>query len=105
MPRKKGASVGSHVLLVRVNERIDQDLHIAAEGLGIDISNLVRMVLIEQLPTYIERGIDARKRAEAAREKAAEAEDHTGKSKKEKPVKRGAPRVGHEVGDRYLDGL
>ncbi|MFO0798287.1 MAG: hypothetical protein U0804_12490 [Gemmataceae bacterium] len=70
MPRKKGGTVGTRTLIVRVHEQVDLDLRTAAEGLGVDVSNLVRMIFVERLPEYIERGLDARRRAEAARAKA-----------------------------------
>ena len=69
MPRKKGVTDETRPLIVRIAVRLDDDLRLAAQGLGVDVSNLVRMVLIEHVPTYIERGLDARRRAESARGK------------------------------------
>jgi len=66
MPRKKG-TVGTKTLIVRLTEQLHADLRIGADGLGMDVSNLVRMILVEHVPTYIERGRDARRRAESAR--------------------------------------
>lgn len=73
MPRKKSQSGPTRTLIVRVSEQIDDDLRAAAAGLGVDVSNLVRLIFSEQLPTYLLRGVDARQRAEAARSKLAHA--------------------------------
>lgn len=83
MPKKKGKPVGSKTLIVRVNGQTDEDLRTAAEGLGLDVSNLVRLIFVEQLPVYIERGRDARIRAESARLSASESS----------AVKKGRPRA------------
>ena len=70
MPRTKGGTVGPKAmqLVVRLNPQLDADVRAAAGGLGIDVSNLVRMVLTEHIAEYIGRGLSARKRATVARE-------------------------------------
>jgi hypothetical protein len=77
MPRKKGVEPKSRTLIIRLSEQMDEDLRTTAAGLGIDVSNLVRMIFVEQLPTYIERGLDARRRAKSARAKVGEPEAAT----------------------------
>ena len=71
MPRTKGGAVGPKAmqLVVRLNVQLDADVRAAAEGLGIDVSNLVRMVLTEHIAEYIGRGLSARKRVGVAGEK------------------------------------
>ena len=71
MPRTKGGTVGPKAmqLVVRLNPQLDADVRAAAGGLGIDVSNLVRMVLTEHIAEYIGRGLSARKRVTVAREK------------------------------------
>lgn len=71
MPRTKSGAVGPKAmqLVVRLNPQLDADVRAAAGGLGIDVSNLVRMVLTEHIAEYIGRGLSARKRTTVAREK------------------------------------
>lgn len=69
MPRKKGKDARSSgpQLVVRITEPLDLDLRCASDLLGVDMSNLVRMILTEHTPDYLKRGFDAKKRSEAAR--------------------------------------
>lgn len=83
MPRKKGETSWTKTLIVRISERQDEDLRIAAGGLGMDVSNFVRFLFTEHVPEYIARGEDAAERAAAARAKVAKAK--TAKSVKEVP--------------------
>jgi hypothetical protein len=71
MPRKKGGTAWTKTLIVRISERQDEDLRIAAGGLGMDVSNLVRLLFTEHVPEYIARGEDAAQRAASARERVA----------------------------------
>lgn len=73
MPRKKSSKAmhQSIQLVVRVPEVLERDLMLAAEGLGLDQSNLVRMILTEHVAEYIERGQGALVRTKAARKKKA----------------------------------
>ena len=71
MPKKKGSTA---VPAMQVVFRIPADLHdalqTAASGLGIDLSNLLRMMIAEHVPEYIGRGRRAANRAsEQARAK------------------------------------
>ena len=67
MPRKKKSS---ELPVVQIVFRITRDLHdallTAAAGLGLDTSNLLRMMVAEHVAAYIERG----KRAAVALEQA-----------------------------------
>jgi hypothetical protein len=83
MPKKKNETAWTKTLIVRISQQQDEDLRIAAEVLGLDVSNLVRVLLTEHLPDYMARGKDAANRAAAARVKAA-----TSKTTK---AKKGAP--------------
>lgn len=74
MPRKMGPKVRTKTVVLRVPTQQHEDLQTAARGLGIDVANLVRMIFTETLPTYIERGVVARRRAEAARAKVKKGE-------------------------------
>lgn len=102
MPRKKGGTVGTKTLIVRLSQRQDEDLRIAAEGLGLDVSNLVRLIFIEQVPAYIERGREAKLRAEAAR---ANVETGAGpaKRRKGKPGAKAKPTDSDDENVRFLD--
>jgi hypothetical protein len=68
MPRKKQSA---EVSAVQVVFRVPRDLHdallTAASGLGLDLSNLLRLVLTERLPEYLERGRQAAAALEQAR--------------------------------------
>ena len=72
MPRKKNKS--GELPVVQIVFRITRDLHdallTAAAGLGLDTSNLLRMMVAEHVAAYIERG----KRAAVALEQARAAE-------------------------------
>ena len=102
MPRKKG-TVGTKTLIVRLSQRQDEDLRIAAEGLGLDVSNLVRLIFIEQVPAYIERGRDAKLRAESARAKVGKGARPTGKPAKGKPNTNAKPTDSEDEQLRFLD--
>src|SRR5438270_636068 len=71
MPRKKSGTAWTKTLIVRISGRQDEDLRIAAEALGMDVSNFVRFLLVEHLPEYMARGESAARRARVARAKAA----------------------------------
>lgn len=64
MPRKKNPNIGPKTmqLVVRVSDQLNVDLRTASEGLGVDVSNLVRMILTEHVSEYLERGSRAKKR-------------------------------------------
>jgi len=64
MPRKKGdkPKTRSPQLVVRIPDLLEKDLLSAADGLGVDLSNLVRMILTEHVGEYSERGRIARER-------------------------------------------
>lgn len=64
MPKKKTAKLGKQ-LNVRVSDLVYERVEKTANQLGIDPSDLVRMILAESLPEYEERG---RKTAEPTRE-------------------------------------
>jgi hypothetical protein len=70
MPRKKTSTGWTKVLMIRISEQQDKDLRIAAEALGLDLSNLVRLIFTEHLPEYMARGEGAARRAADARAKA-----------------------------------
>jgi hypothetical protein len=53
-------------LVVRISEDLDQNLRKAADGLGLDLSGLVRMVLTEHVAEYVRRGIKSRQDVQAA---------------------------------------
>ncbi len=59
-------------LVVRVSHELDQTLRKAADGLEIDLSALVRMILVEHVGEYIRRGTAARKKVEDALADAAD---------------------------------
>jgi hypothetical protein len=67
VPKKKQAAEGP---IAQIVFRLPQDLHdallTAAAGLGLDLSNLLRMMIAEHVAEYIERG----RRAAAALEHA-----------------------------------
>ena len=56
-------------LVVRISEDLDQSLREAADGLELDLSGLVRMILAEHVGAYVERGVAAGERLRHAREK------------------------------------
>jgi len=68
MPKKKGPTA---IPAMQVVFRIPADLHdalqTAATGLGIDLSNLLRMMIAEHVPEYIARGRKAASALEQAR--------------------------------------
>ena len=72
MARKAKAKLGmkrttkTPQLVVRVSGELDGHLRAAAQGLGLDLSGLVRMMLTEHVAAYIERGLAAKARANAA---------------------------------------
>lgn len=105
MPRKKNIAGETCPLIVRIPVQIDRDLRLAADLLGVNVSNLVRLVLIENIPTYIDRGLDARKRAEQARARAEQADrpgSRTTGQGKAKSQSDDTPQPG-EQGNRSLD--
>jgi hypothetical protein len=67
VPKKKQSSEGPPIQIVfRVGKTMHDALLTAAAGLGVDLSNLLRMMIAEKIPEYIERG----RRAAAALEQA-----------------------------------
>jgi hypothetical protein len=58
-------------LVVRISEELDQALREAANGLELDLSALVRLMLVEHVAEYVERGVAAAERLRRAREKRA----------------------------------
>jgi len=76
MPRKKdaGKPAESQPQVVQIVFRISRDQHAAlqaaAAGLGLDLSNLLRMMILEHVPEYVERGKRAAALLEQARHSA-----------------------------------
>jgi hypothetical protein len=66
MPKKKQSGETAVQVVFRVPQSLHEAVQAAAQGLGLDLSNLLRMVLSEHVAEYIERG----KRAAAALEQA-----------------------------------
>jgi hypothetical protein len=66
MPRKKQSGETAVQVVFRVPQSLHDAVQAAAQGLGLDLSNLLRMMLAEHVAEYIERG----KRAAAALEQA-----------------------------------
>lgn len=58
VPRKKGekSATGTIQIGFRAPVTLHDRIEKAAERLGLDISGLLRMMILEQLPTYEERG-------------------------------------------------
>ena len=75
MPRKKNKS--GELPVVQIVFRITRDLHdallTAAAGLGLDLSNLLRMMVAEHVAEYIDRGKRAAVALEQARAQVREA--------------------------------
>jgi hypothetical protein len=70
MAKRKGRSRNvSPQLVVRISEDLDQSLREAASGLELDLSALVRLILVEHVAEYVERGVAAEERLRHAREK------------------------------------
>jgi hypothetical protein len=59
-------------LVVRISEELDRSLREAANGLELDLSALVRLMLVEHVAEYVERGVAAGERLRRAREKRFE---------------------------------
>lgn len=61
MARKKRGKpkLPTHQLVVRLTAEMDHDLRWASEGLGMDVSDLVRMLLKLHLPEYFKKAQDA----------------------------------------------
>lgn len=102
MPRKKSAIPWTKTLIVRLSARQHEDLNIAAAGLGLDVSGLVRLIFIEQVPAYIERGRAAEQRSEAARAKAGE-DVPPAKAVKGKPGTKAKPTDSDDENVRFVD--
>jgi hypothetical protein len=67
MPKKKQAQeIASEQIVFRLAQPLYEAVLLAAQGLGLDLSNLLRMLIAEHVAEYIERG----KRAAAALEQA-----------------------------------
>jgi hypothetical protein len=67
MPKKKQLDVVASMQIVfRVPETLYAALQAAAAGLGVDLSNLLRMLIAENIGQYVERG----RKAAAALEQA-----------------------------------
>jgi len=73
MPKRKPGYVRKSLpqLVVRIPEQLDETLRQVVDLLGIDMSGLVRMILTEHAAEYVERGLAARDRLRAAKEKLA----------------------------------
>jgi hypothetical protein len=56
MPKKKGEVVETVQVVFRVPADLHAALLAAAAGLGLDLSNLLRMVIAEHAAEYVERG-------------------------------------------------
>jgi hypothetical protein len=68
MPRKKQPDVVASMQIVfRVGEPLYLALQAAAAGLGVDLSNLLRMILAENIGQYLARGRKAAAALEQAR--------------------------------------
>src|SRR5262249_14222892 len=98
MPRKKKSG---ELPVVQIVFRITRDLHAAlltaAAGLGLDTSNLLRMMVAEHVAAYIERG----KRAAVALEQARAAVQQAPETAERAPE--GARRAPGERLRRSLD--
>jgi hypothetical protein len=74
MPKKAHSG---QVEAIQVVFRMPKDLHTAvqtaAAGLGLDLSNLLRMMIAEHIPEYIDRGRRAAAALEQARGQAQQA--------------------------------
>jgi hypothetical protein len=67
MPKKKQAQeIASEQVVFRLGQPLRAAVLMAAQGLGLDLSNLLRMMIAEHVAEYIGRG----KRAAAALEQA-----------------------------------
>ncbi len=81
MPRKKlsGETPGVQIVF-RVPQNLRDALGIAADGLNLDLSSLLRLLIAEHLPEYIERAKQATVAMEHAR-----AEGHATSSTPDQP--------------------
>src|SRR6266545_2942615 len=102
MPRKKSGTIWTKTLIVRLSEQQDGDLRVAAESLGMDVSNLVRLIFTEHLPSYMERAENAAQRAAAARAKVAK-DAGPAKQPKRKPGVKTKPTDSDGENTRFLD--
>src|SRR3954470_18558403 len=82
VPKKKKQpdAVPAAQVVFRLPQKLHDALQVAAAGLGLDLSNLLRMMIAEHVPEYIERGHRAataleQTRARATRPPAAEEQD------------------------------
>jgi hypothetical protein len=55
---------GGKQLAFRAPDELLADLSFAADGLGLDLSNLIRMVLVENIRPYVERAREVLARRE-----------------------------------------
>jgi len=68
MPQKKGpTAIPARQVVFRIPADLHDALQTAATGLGIDLSNLLRMMIAEHVPEYIARGRKAASALEQAR--------------------------------------
>jgi len=73
MPKKKASEVPAAQVVFRLPRDLHDALQTAATGLGLDLSNLLRMMIAEHVPEYIERGRRAAVALGQARAQAQEA--------------------------------
>jgi len=102
------ASRTSPQLVVRLSDQQDEDLKAAAEGLDLDVSNLVRMILTEHLSEYIHRGLKAKKKLREARAElessttdATESDESEGGATASASDPQGSPST--QVGERNIE--
>lgn len=82
MAKKKVAPVrkAPPQLVVRISEDLDRNLRKAADGLELDLSGVVRMILSEHVAEYIRRGIKSRKAVQKALAEAATSQEEGDKA-------------------------
>jgi hypothetical protein len=102
MPRKKTGTIWTETLIVRLSEQQDDDLRKTAEALGMDVSNLVRLIFTEHLPAYMERAEGAAQRAEAARANVAKGAGPAKRTKR-KPGAKAKATDSDDENVRHLD--
>ncbi len=80
MPKRKPGyeRTSQPQLVVRIPDQLDETLRQIVDLLGVDLSGLVRMILTEHAAEYVERGLAARNRLRAAKEKLAGTHDRSG---------------------------